>query len=229
MTNSKLKKLSLVFSFVLILALILIFNFNGKGKISTSKTEDDANQISSMKSVIEKFIEDDYNFNGGKNDFSTVGNEDLKKYLIARNDFKRFNNKENNSDYTPFNEKYTFDYKNISNVGNDTKKVSVYVKEIFDYTMIKDGKKDLVKDAGAGNDYVIYITNVGKNNWKVMSATIDVDVDPIDADFNVNEILGYEKKKRTKKSEAINVEIAIEHIRQEKNQLAEYLKKDLNP
>ena len=229
MINSKFKKISLGFSFILILTLILIFNFNGSGRISTAETEDDSNQISSMKSVIEKFIEDDYNFNGGKNDFSTVGNEDLKKYLIARNDFKRFNNKENNSDYTPFNEKYNFDYKKISDIDNNTKKVSVYVDETFDFTMVRDGKKDFVKDAGSGSDYVIYITNVGENNWKVMSATRDIDTDPIDADFNVNEILGYEKKKRTKRSEPINVEIAIEHITQEKNQLAEDLKKDLNP
>ena len=43
---------------------------------------------SSITEVLETFIKDDYNYNGGKNDFSTVGNEQLKKYLLKSTNIK---------------------------------------------------------------------------------------------------------------------------------------------
>ena len=225
MSNSKFKKLSFGFVFILILTLVLIGN--SKTSLALNEiSENESNQMTLIKTTIEQFIKDDYNFNGGKNDFSTIGNEDLKKYLIARNDYKHFNNKENNSDYTPFNERFTFHYKDISDVDKKTKKVIVDVDEIFDYTMIENGKLETTKNAGAGNLYVIYISNFGDDKWKIMSATIDVDVDPIDADYNVNVLLGYDKKKRTKRSESINIDDALNSIKTRKENLAEDLNKN---
>lgn len=206
MIKFKSKKVFVIFIFLLILVLVGSFK----------KSE----QTTAIKTTVEQFIKDDYNFNGGENDFSTVENKDLKKYLIARNDYKLFNNKENSSDYTPFNERFTFHYKDISKVDKNTKKVTVDVDEIFDYTMIEKGKLETTKDAGAGNLYVIYVSDFGDNNWKVMSATIEVEVDPIDADYNVNALLGYDKE-----SESVSLDEALKNIKLDKEKLAKHLKK----
>ena len=48
----------------------------------------------------------------------------------------------------------------------------------------------ITDEGGAGNDYVIYLSNLN-GAWKVMSATINVDADLEDDEFNVNKKLGY--------------------------------------
>ncbi|WP_195938166.1 hypothetical protein [Romboutsia sp. 1001713B170131_170501_G6] len=142
----------------------------------------------SIKEVLETFIKDDYNYSGGKNDFSTVGNENLKKYLIARNTAKSTNYKRN---YTKvLSQNFEFDYKGFVRSG-DCVKVNVYMLENCSY---EDEDTGEIYDAGAGNDYVVYLSKI-KGKWKVMSATIKVNADAVDDEFDVNKELGYEGKK----------------------------------
>ncbi|MBY1999468.1 amidase domain-containing protein, partial [Clostridioides difficile] len=142
----------------------------------------------SIKNTVETFVKEDYNFNGGKNNFSTLGSNDFKEYLKARNDFKQANN--DYQDYKPIDSKYTFDFEKIEK-DSDNVKVDVYVSETFSYDL--EGKRE--NDASAGNEYDIYLTKIG-DSWKIMSATIDVSVDPIDCFFDVNQEFGYAQKNK---------------------------------
>ncbi|WP_159145997.1 hypothetical protein, partial [Klebsiella pneumoniae] len=63
--------------------------------------------------------------------------------------------------------------------------------ETFSYDL--EGKRE--NDASAGNEYDIYLTKIG-DSWKIMSATIDVSVDPIDCFFDVNQEFGYAQKNK---------------------------------
>ncbi|WP_343102122.1 hypothetical protein [Romboutsia sp. MSSM.1001216sp_RTP31141st1_G3_RTP31141_220114] len=146
---------------------------------------------SAIKEVLETFIKDDYNFNGGKNNFSTVGNENLKKYLIARNSIKSIINKTNNEKILSQN--FKFDYKDFVRSG-DCVKVNVYMGENYSCENKNTGE---IYDAGAGNDYIVYLSKVN-GKWKVMSATIKINADSVDDKFDVNEELGYERKKNQK-------------------------------
>ncbi|MCC0666265.1 MULTISPECIES: hypothetical protein, partial [unclassified Clostridioides] len=51
--------------------------------------------------------------------------------------------------------------------------------------------------ASAGNEYDIYLTKIG-DSWKIMSATIKVEEDPVDSYFDVNKELGYSNGKELK-------------------------------
>ena len=144
----------------------------------------------SIKNTVETFVKEDYNFNGGKNNFSTLGSNDFKEYLKARNDFKQANN--DYQDYKPIDSKYTFDFEKIEK-DSDNVKVDVYVSETFSYDL--EGKRE--NDASAGNEYDIYLTKIG-DSWKIMSATIKVEEDPVDSYFDVNKELDYSKGKELK-------------------------------
>lgn len=182
-----LKRIILFFSLiVIIIGIAYIVNDKSKKYLS-------ANDKRSIKDAVEVFVKEDYNFNGGKNNFSTVASDEFKQYLIARNDLKKTNNDING--YKPFEGKFEFDFKSITKY-KDTVKVNVYVLEIFSY----DSKREIVNDAGAGNDYVIYLSKLD-DTWKIMSATIDVSVDPVDSVFNVNKELGYENDKGQKNND----------------------------
>ncbi|WP_304340041.1 hypothetical protein [Metaclostridioides mangenotii] len=182
-----LKRIILFFSLiVIIIGIAYIVNDKNKKYLS-------ANDKKSIKDVVEVFVKEDYNFNGGKNNFSTVASDEFKQYLIARNDLKKTNNDING--YKPFEGKFEFDFKSITKY-KDTVKVNVYVLEIFSY----DSKGEIVNDAGAGNDYVIYLSKLD-DTWKIMSATIDVSVDQVDSVFNVNKELGYENHKGQKNND----------------------------
>ncbi|WP_315165958.1 hypothetical protein [Metaclostridioides mangenotii] len=182
-----LKRIILFFSLiVIIIGIAYIVNDKSKKYLS-------ANDKKSIKDVVEVFVKEDYNFNGGKNNFSTVASDEFKQYLIARNDLKKTNNDING--YKPFEGKFEFDFKSITKY-KDTVKVNVYVLEIFSY----DSKGEIVNDAGAGNDYVIYLSK-SDDTWEIMSATIDVSVDPVDSVFNVNKELGYENDKGQKNND----------------------------
>ncbi|HBG2041098.1 TPA: hypothetical protein ACMVBF_003488, partial [Clostridioides difficile] len=148
------------------------------------------NNKNSIKKVVEIFIKEDYNFNGGKNNFSTVGSDDFKEYLKARNDLKQVNN--DNQTYKVINTKYTFDFKNITKNGNIVN-VNLYVSETFSYNL----EDKIENDASAGNEYDIYLTK-GGDSWKIMSATIKVEEDPVDFYFDVNKELGYSNDKELK-------------------------------
>ncbi|WP_343101142.1 hypothetical protein [Romboutsia sp. MSSM.1001216sp_RTP31141st1_G3_RTP31141_220114] len=150
---------------------------------------------SSITEVLETFIKDDYNYNGGKNDFSTVGNEQLKKYLLARNTVKATNNKTNYKKVLSQN--FKFDYGNFVSSGNCVK-INVYIEEYYSF---KDENTSEINEAGAGNDYVVYLSKIN-GKWKVMSATIKVNADAVDDEFDVNKELGYEGKKNQKNVEA---------------------------
>ncbi|MCA0569794.1 hypothetical protein KWK57_018125, partial [Clostridioides difficile] len=148
------------------------------------------NNKNSIKKVVEIFIKEDYNFNGGKNNFSTVGSDDFKEYLKARNDLKQVNN--DNQTYKVINTKYTFDFKNITKNGNIVN-VNLYVSETFSYNL----EDKIENNASAGNEYDIYLTKRG-DSWKIMSATIKVEEDLVDSYFDVNKELGYSKGKELK-------------------------------
>ncbi|HBE9335398.1 TPA: hypothetical protein KRA00_003599, partial [Clostridioides difficile] len=148
------------------------------------------NNKNSIKKVVEIFIKEDYNFNGGKNNFSTVGSDDFKEYLKARNDLKQVNN--DNQTYKVINTKYTFDFKNITKNGNIVN-VNLYVSETFSYNL----EDKIENNASAGNEYDIYLTKRG-DSWKIMSATIKVEEDPVDSYFDVNKELGYSNGKELK-------------------------------
>ncbi|WP_270942585.1 hypothetical protein [Romboutsia lituseburensis] len=188
-----------VFTFSLVLSIILIFGILIYLKTATGEKYNIDAEKESIKEVLETFIKDDYNYNGGKNDFSTVGNENLKKYLIARNAVKYTNHK---SSYKKvLSQKFEFDYKDFSK-WRDCVKVNVYMDE--NYSFEDEDTGQINKDAGAGNDYIVYLSKVD-GEWKVMSATIDVDVDPVDDVFDVNKELGYGwKKTRERVDEDLN-------------------------
>lgn len=169
-----------LFAFLLGLSIILVFSVYIYKHTIFEKD--------SIKEVLETFIKDDYNYNGGKNDFSTVGNENFKKYLIARNAVKATNHKTNYKKVLSQN--FEFDYKGFVRSG-DCVKVNVYMLENYSYEDEDTGK---INDAGAGNDYVVYLSKIN-GKWKVMSATIKVNADAVDDEFDVNKELGYEGKK----------------------------------
>lgn len=146
---------------------------------------------SAIKEVLETFIKDDYNYNGGKNDFSTIENEQLKKYLLARNTVKSTNHKTNYKKVLSQN--FKFDYENFVRSENRVK-VNVYMDENY---FFKDENTGKINEAEAGNDYVVYLSKIN-GKWKVMSATIKVNADAVDAEFDVNKELGYEGKKNQK-------------------------------
>lgn len=169
-----------LFAFLLGLSIILVFSVYIYKHTIFEKD--------SIKEVLETFIKDDYNYNGGKNDFSTVGNENFKKYLIARNAVKATNHKTNYKKILSQN--FEFNYKGFVRSG-DCVKVNVYMLENYSYEDEDTGK---INDAGAGNDYVVYLSKINRK-WKVMSATIKVNADAVDDEFDVNKELGYEGKK----------------------------------
>ena len=171
---------------------------------------------SSIKEVLETFIKDDYNYNGGKNDFSTVGNEQLKKYLLARNTVKATNHKTNYKKVLSQN--FKFKYENFVRSGNCVK-VNVYMDEDYSFKEENTGK---IYDAGAGNDYIVYLSKVN-GKWKVMSATIKVNADAVDDEFDVNKELGYEGKKNQKNTES-NLNKMLDRLNYLKDMYAEPLK-----
>ncbi|WP_343102123.1 hypothetical protein [Romboutsia sp. MSSM.1001216sp_RTP31141st1_G3_RTP31141_220114] len=169
----------------------------------------------SIKKVLETFIKTDFNYNGGKNDFSTVGNENLKKYLLARNTVKATNHKRNYKKV--ISQKFKFDYKNFVRYRNCVK-VNFYMLEEY---LFEDEDTGKINEAGAGNDYVVYLSKIN-GKWKVMSATIDVNVDAVDDEFDVNKELGYEEKKNQK-----NVEENLNKMLDRLNYLKEMYSKPL--
>ncbi len=170
---------------------------------------------SSIKEVLETFIKDDYNYNGGKNDFSTVGNEHLKKYLLARNTVKATNHKTNYKKVLSQN--FKFDYENFVRSVNCVK-VNVYMDEDYSF---KDENTGKINEAMAGNDYVVYLSQIN-GKWKVMSATIKVNADAVDAEFDVNKELGYEGNKNQK-----NIDINLNKMLKRLNDLKEKYSKPL--
>lgn len=151
-----------------------------------------------IKSAVETFVKEDFYFDGGKNIFSKVDNEDLKEYLVARNSYKLSNNKKNKFEVIDNTRKYNFTYESIDYV-DDFVKVKVNVEEINDYKMIEDhGLEHITRGAGTRNDYVLYLHKDDKNGWMISSANIDIDVDPIDGDYNVNALLGFDKDNNTR-------------------------------
>lgn len=142
---------------------------------------------SDIKEVLETFIKTDYYYNGGKNDFSTVGNEQLKRYLIARNDVKNTHNKRNYKKVLSQN--FEFKYNGFKKI-NSCVKVKVYMLNTYTFENEDTGE---INDAGTGNNYTVYLSKIN-GEWKVMSATIDLDsdADAVDEEFDVNKELGYE-------------------------------------
>jgi hypothetical protein len=180
-----------------------------------------ANDENSIKDVVEAFVKEDYNFNGGKNELTTVGTEEFKQYLIARNEVKKTNN--DRIGYNVFDQRYDFDYKNLEKQ-DDVVKINLYVHEIFSY----DDSSGRTEDAEVGNNYVIYLSKVD-GYWKVMSATIDVEVDPVDNEFNVNKELGYEGNKSNNRSTTDNnLKLMLNKLDNLKALYSEPLKEDSN-
>lgn len=172
---------------------------------------------SSIKNTLEKFIETDFRYNGGDNNFSTLESKEFKEYLKARNDLKNYDNEIQNYKY--FNDQFIFDYNKILKEG-DKAVVEVFVKDKFSY-YLNDERTD---DASASDLYIIYLTKID-GLWKVSSATIKTDVDLIDNKFDVNKELNSdsktflkEKNKNTKKSENLNKMLeSIKRIRENLN------------
>lgn len=174
----------------------------------------------SIKKVVEQFVKDDYNFSGGKNDFSTVGSEELKKYLLARNEVKKVNYKRTN--HKPIALKYDFQYKNFEQSGEFVR-VDVYVTETSTYS----DNGGITKDALAGDDYVLYLAKQN-GSWKIMSATINVEVDPVDNEFNVNEELGYEGKKINRRKINSNLQEMLNKLDDLKKEYSKPLEEEPN-
>lgn len=160
---------------------------NTTGEVASEQlTQDNVNENdkNSIKGVIEEFIEEDYNFNGGNNNLSTVGTEEFKEYLIARNDVKKTNN--DRIGYKVIDQNYDFEFMHFEKQ-DGTVKVNLYVHETFSY----DDPSGRTEGAEIGNNYIIYLSKVDET-WKIMSSSIDVNVDPVDDEFNINKELGYE-------------------------------------
>ena len=189
-----------------------IIEKNGENK----QDFDIENEKDSIKKVLETFIKDDYNYNGGKNDFSTIGNEQLKKYLLARNTVKATNHKTNYKKVLSQN--FEFNYKDFAKLGNYVK-VNVYMLETY---LFKDEDTGQLNEAGAGNDYIVYLSKIN-GEWKVMSATIDVDIDAVDDEFDVNKELGYEGNKTQK-----NIELNLNKMLNKLNDLEDAYSKPIN-
>lgn len=163
-------------SFLFIISISISWKIEGNNPLSN----DNKAQI---KEVIEKFIEKDYNFNGGSNDFDEIGNNLLKEYLIARNSLKEENNK--SDEYIHYDNQYEFDYINFEIIKNLIK-VDVDVLESFKYD-IPSRKND---EAMIKNRYEIFLDKID-GEYKVVSANIDIEIDPVDGEFNVNKELGF--------------------------------------
>lgn len=159
---------------------------NTTGEVASEQLQDNVNENdkNSIKGVIEEFIEEDYNFNGGNNNLSTVGTEEFKEYLIARNDVKKTNN--DRIGYKVIDQNYDFEFMHFEKQ-DGTVKVNLYVHETFSY----DDPSGRTEGAEIGNNYIIYLSKVDET-WKIMSSSIDVNVDPVDDEFNINKELGYE-------------------------------------
>ncbi|MDR0880654.1 MAG: hypothetical protein LBN09_08140 [Clostridioides sp.] len=224
-----------IFKKTLLLGLVGVLIFSGVTSISNAENttdevsneqviEENLNVIdeNSIKNVVEAFVKEDYNFNGGKNELTAVGTEEFKQYLIARNEVKKTNN--DRIGYNVFDQRYDFDYKNLEKQ-DDIVKINLYVHEIFSY----DDSSGRTEDAEVGNNYVIYLSKVD-GYWKVMSATIDVEVDPVDNEFNVNKELGYEGNKSNNKSYTTdnNLQKILNRLSYLKDIYSEPLKEDSN-
>lgn len=62
-----------------------------------------------------------------------------------------------------------------------------------------------------------------------MSANIETDVDPIDADYDVNSVLGYGVDKKLERSISNDINSVIENIYEKKNRLNDIKKLDKTP
>lgn len=182
-------------------------------------------QENEIKSIIKKFIEEDFYFLGGKNEFSTVENLDFKKYLTARNEYKAVNSEKSTTKIVDGTRQFDYEFKSINEVNPNLIEANVYVLEKYDYTVIGDnGNLDLVKDSQVGNEYKIFLDN-NEGIFKVLSADINVDIDPIDSDYNVNELLGFEnndennRSKRSILEKTSKIDLAIKDINEKKEKL----------
>lgn len=184
----KMKKSIIYLSLAIFVASGLFYS-----SLATNERNISSEDENDIKFAVETFVKEDFYFDGGKNVFSKVDNNDLKDYLIARNSYKLSNNEKNNFEVIDDTRKYDFTYESISCV-DDFVKVKVNVEETNDYKMIEDdGLEHITHDAATRNDYVLYLHKVNQKGWMVSSANIDVDVDPIDGDYNVNALLGFDK------------------------------------
>lgn len=68
-------------------------------------------QENEIKSIIKKFIEEDFYFLGGKNEFSTVENLDFKKYLTARNEYKAVNSEKSTTKIVYGTRQFDYEFK----------------------------------------------------------------------------------------------------------------------
>lgn len=128
------------------------------------------------------------------NDFSDINNDNLKEYLILRNDLKDKNNKSDG--YTYYNNKYDFEYKSITYLEEKNLfKVDLDVTETFNYNL----PNCIGEEAITKNKYEIYLSKEDENCY-IVSANIDTDSDPVDGEFNINKELGIEHKTRSKRS-----------------------------
>ncbi|WP_304086328.1 amidase domain-containing protein [Peptostreptococcus stomatis] len=147
--------------------------------------------VNSLKKVLEEFIRVDYSYLKGENDFSTVGNEMFKRYLLARNSLKKINSDVYNTGSFYKEVKHDFNYKKIEKL-EDFVKVDVEVGEQdIKPTVVSYAGITRVTYGGATNDYTIYMKKI-HDEWKVMSGTIHVEVDSVDDEFDVNKELGFE-------------------------------------
>lgn len=170
----------LVFSLLIVLFIINYLLFNGViGKTALPPKEE-----SKIKLTIENFIKKDYNFNGGENDFSEVDSDVFKEYLRERNSLKAYNNKTDG--YKPYDNSFKFKYDEIAKIG-EMVRVKLEVEEKFLYDLPNEKRiESFVK-----NVYEVILHEDGEG-YKILSASIDTDVDVVDAEFDVNEELGYD-------------------------------------
>ncbi len=131
-----------------------------------------------IKKVVERFISEDYNFNGGQNVFSTVNNENLKQFLTLRNKFKKESNKKDS--YKVYNKTFKYDYKKIESKRGIVK-VSLDVIEKFMYDIPSaTGQEAMTKD-----NYEIYLEKKD-NTYYVVSANDLSENDSEDEETNLN-------------------------------------------
>jgi len=214
--------------FLVILGIGLFYSFDTRDETGISTVDE-----KEIKSVVEIFVKEDFYFDGGKNIFSKVDNDDLKRYLEARNNYKRSNNEKDTFRVIDGTRKYKFKYDSIS-ISSGNVRVDVNVQETNDYKMIEDdGLEHITKGASTINNYTIYLKKNNSDKWMVKSANINVDVDLIDADYNVNYLLGFEKKygdtnSKNKSSDSYRVKDIDTSVKEIKNKEKILLKSALN-
>lgn len=209
--------------FPLLVVLITISSyFCAYAYSNTHISQEDERKI---RETSESFIKTDFSSLRGSNDFSTLGNDNFKEYLRARNDIKRAYAELIRSDSQTEKLDYKFKFIEISRVGKYVK-VDLDTSEIgLDPMEVSYAGKKVSTKSGRTNHSIIYLAKIG-DQYKVMSARMDTEADLIDDEFNANKELGFENGFADNDSlTSKNLKKMLKAMEERKGRLLDYYKK----